>query len=334
MSHIKQLLEKIRAKLYRAEDGGRLKSLHGHLEEREREAHADFLDTHHSNGDHQVRVEHHAANFWHYFYPGEHPREVIANDPIGEHVYCTEDEHHQARQRMIDPSSAASIKAAQARVPNSQQIQQHWMYESMIGELAMEKKDYAQAEKHFRAVLSEAEKFCVPDQQLIKVLRYLARSLSAQGKYHEFEDIYEKSLVADSERPESEGHFPEEEELNHIACEYVRQGREEEAKELYQHVLTVLERVRGPKSAVVARCLSDFAGIYAKTEEWKKAEELLKQSIEITESSPTALSAEMATSLHNLGALYQKHNRAEEAQELFGRAMAILERHSSEYTSV
>lgn len=333
MSHIQQLLEKIRAKLYCAEDVGRLKRLHGHLEERERGVHADFLDTHHSPGDHQVRVEHHAANFWHYHYPGEHPSEVIANVPIGEHEYWTEDQHRQARERMIDPNSAASIAEEHARMPNTEQIQQHWMYESMIGELAMEKKDFAQAEKHFKAALLEAERFRLSDSQLVKVLRNLARSLSAQGKYHEFEDVYEKSLVADSELQQSDGHFPEEEELNHIACEYMRQGREDEAKELYARVLSVLERVRGQKSAAVARCLSDLAGIYAKTEEWKKAEELLKRAIEITENAPTMLSAEMATSLHNLGALYQKHDRADEAQVLFGRAMAILEKHTSECTS-
>ncbi len=334
MSHIQQLLEKIRAKLYRAEDVGRLKSLHGHLEERERGAHADFLETHHSHGDHQVRVEHHAANFWHYHYPVEHPREVIEDVPIGEPVSCTEDQQSQARERMIDPNSTASVAEERALVPNTEQIQQHWMYESMIGKLAMEKKDYALAEKHLKAALLEAERFRVPDQQLIKVMRNLARSLSAQGKYREFEDIYEKSLIADSEMQERDGHFPEEEELNHIACEYVSQGKEEEAKELYRRVLSVLERIRGQRSAVVARCLSDLAGIYAKTEDWAKAEELLKQAIEITERSPTMLSAETATSLHNLGALYQKQDRADEAQELFGRAMAILEKHTSDCNSV
>lgn len=330
MSHIQQLLGKLRDKLYKVEDSGRLKNMHDRLEVREKDTHADFLDTHHPDGKRQSLLEHHAANFWHYYYPGERPTEVTADLPASGHELWTEAQHRQARERMIDPASASSITEEHSRLSDTEKTQQHWMYESMVGELALEKEEYAQAEKSFRAVLIEAERSKVPDQLLAKVLRHLARCLSAQGKYSEFEKVYERALLSDAEKQESNGHFPEEEELNHIAVNYLKEGKVEQAKELYQHILSVLERVRGEKSAVVSRCLNDLAGIYAKTEEWKKAEELLKRAIEITETSPNNLSGEMATSMYNLGSLYQKKDRSNEAQELFGRAMAILEKCSAE----
>lgn len=332
MSHIQQLLEKIREKLYLDDDSGRLKSLHNRLDGREKEKHADFLDTHPPNGKRQSLLEHHAANFWHYYYPGEHPTEVTANLPTSGHELWTEEQHRQAQERMIDRNSAKSISAEYNRLTETEKTQQHWVYESMVGELALEKEEYAQAEKSFKQVLIEAERSRVPDPLLAKVLKHLARSLSAQGKYTEFEAIYEKALLADQEKHERNGHFPEEEELNHIAHEYLKQGRDAEAKALYKHVLSVLERVRGANSAVVSRCLNDLAGIYAKNEEWKEAEEHLKRAIEIAETSPSNLSEEMATSMYNLGALYQRKDRSNDAQELFGRAMAILEKCNSENT--
>ena len=44
MSHIQQLLDKIREKLYRGDESDRLKSMHEKLEARDTETHADFLD--------------------------------------------------------------------------------------------------------------------------------------------------------------------------------------------------------------------------------------------------------------------------------------------------
>jgi|GEM_PF-2626301 tetratricopeptide (TPR) repeat protein len=330
MSHIQQLLDKIRAKLYSGEETGRLKSMHDRMQTRQKGSHPDFLDTHHPDGKRQSRLEHHAANFWHYYYPGEHPTEVVADMPRGEHEYWTEEQHRQLRERMIDPSGGETKTARSKKKENYDTIQQHWMYASMLGELALEKSDYAAAEKNFKQFLIESERSNVPAPLLAKVLRHLARSLSAQRKYSEFENVYEKALAIDTETQGSIAHFPEEEDLNRIAYEYLKEGRDEEAKELYQHILAVLKRVRGPKSAVVSRCLNDLAGIYAKTEEWTKAEDLLKQAIEICENAPETLSEELATSMYNLGSLYHKHERDNEAQELFGRATAILEKHTSE----
>lgn len=329
MSHIQQLLDKIRERLYREDESERLKTLHEKLEARDTESHADFLDKRESNGKRQARLERHATNFWHYYYPGERPTEVTAEIPETGHEQWTEAQHRQARERMIDLTSAAEISEEHKRLTSTDKIQQHWMYESMVGELALEKKDYMEAEKCFKAVLIEAERSRVPDELLAKVMKHLARSLSAQRKYGEFETVYEKAILTCPEELNDGQYFPEEEELNRIACEYVKEGKEEEAIELYQHVLSVLERVRGPKSAVVSRCLNDLAGIYASTGDMQKAEELLKRAIDITEKSPSNLSAEMATSLYNLGGLYQKNDRNNEAQELFGRAMAILERTAS-----
>lgn len=330
MSHIQQLMNKIREKLCAEKDTDRLKDMHDRMEVRQKDSHPDFLDTHHPDGKRQSRLEHHAANFWHYYYPGEHPSEVMADMPHEGHAYGTEEQRRQVRERMIAPNAAELKLAGEKKVSTSEKIQQHWMYASMIGELALETSDYASAERNFKQFLIESERSCVPAPLMAKVLRHLARALSAQGKYAEFEAVYERALELDTERRSDKAYFPEEEDLNRIACEYLKQGRDEEAKELYQHILAVLKRVRGPQSAMVSRCLNDLAGIYAKTEEWAKAEELLKQAIEICENSSENLTEEMATSLYNLGSLYHTHERESEAQQMFGRATAILEKPMSE----
>jgi tetratricopeptide (TPR) repeat protein len=329
MSHIYQLLNKIREKLYAGDDANRLKDMHERLEVRKKEAHPDFLDTHQPNGERQSRLEHHASNFWHYYYPGEHPTEITTDMPRREHEFGTEEQHKQLIERMIDPAAGEAVAVTSRKVSNSEKIQQHWMYASMLGELALEKNDYAAAERNFKNFLLESERSNVPEALLSRVLRHLARCLSAQRKYSEFEEVYEKALAADTEKSSNNAHFPEEEDLNRIAREYLKEGRDEEAKELYEHILAVLKRVRGPRSAVVSRCLNDLAGVYANTEDWSNAESLLKQAIEICETSSENLSEEMATSLYNLGALYHKHEKESEAQELFGRATAILEKHPS-----
>jgi len=330
MSHIQRLLEKIREKLHHVEDAGRLKFMHERMDGREHDLHPDFLDTHHPDGKRQSRLEHHAANFWHYYYPGEHPNEIISDFPSRQVETGIELEHRKARERMIDRDTAVAIKDEYNRLSDFNKIQQHWMYESMVGELALDKEEYAQAERSFKAVLVESERSLVPVDLLSKVLRHLARALSAQGKYEEFEKVYERALMTDSEVEENGGHFPEEEELNRIASEYLRHGKDEEAEAMFSHVLSVLERVRGPKRAVVLRCLNDLAGIHAKKHESIKAEELLKRAIEIAEASPDNLTSELVTSMYNLGSLYKDNGRSDEAHQLFGRALSILEKHTGE----
>jgi len=324
MLNLEKLLQQIREKILYDPEKERLQNLHGHLEEREKQAHCDFLDCHQKHDDHQSRVEHHAANFWHYYYPGERPNSVIANEPVYDHQYGTEDQHRLAQERMIDHEMEKLDDNPLAMTSTPRQ--QHLMYDIMIGDMAMEKKNYADAERKYKDTLSDANKFGMPKAQVLKTLKKLMHSLSAQRKYSEFEHFFEQTLMLETDLPDESGHFPEEDALAHIATEYFEQGESDQAKELYEHALVVVEKLRGPNSSVVARCLNDLAGVYARCGEWQKSEELLSRALLITEKAPIEKSAEMAATLHNLGALYQHHNREDEAQELFGRAMALLER--------
>lgn len=324
MTNFQKLVGQLKERIYHLSEKERLRSLHTHLDERQKETHSDFLDRHQKHDDHQARVEHHAANFWHYYYPGEPPTAVVQNEPIREHEYWTEEQRRQAQERMIDRRTGKPGESSLAMT--AVQRQQHWMFDIMIGDMAMDRHNYSEAEKKYKAALRAAENLGIQDADVLATFRKLASALSAQRKYEEFESIFEKTLKLDMGSIATDGHFSEEETLNQIAAGYLKEGKYDEAKEVYEHALKVLEKLRGPSSAVVARCLNDLAGVYANTDEWQKSENLLKRSLSISENAPVESSADMAATLHNLGALYAHQDKDNEAQELFGRAMVLLEK--------
>lgn len=333
MNDVLDLIGHIKEKLFHLSDKGkvdtgdrdRLRSLHTHLEERDKHPHGDFIETHQPYGDHQCRVEHHANRFWHYYYPGERPKEVLDNDPVKGQKFWTDEQFRAMRDKMLVPKAEDFFEIGPGNY-HQNASHQHWVYSLTIGDMAMDKGGFEEAEISYRAALHEAEHFNVTDTRLLRTLKRLARALAAQGKYTEFETVFERALSLDVELPEPMGAYIDDE-LNHFALQYLKEGDLERAEKLYIHILSVLERLRGPDALVVSRCLNDLAGVYGRMERWDKAETVLKRALYILEHAPTQQSCEMAATLHNLGAIYAHQKRNDEAQELYGRALALLEKH-------
>lgn len=114
--------------------------------------------------------------------------------------------------------------------------------------------------------------------------------------------------------------------LYNLAILRRRQGRVDEAAQLYHRALEIREREEGPNHPEVATTLNNLAGLEAARGNYDAAQPLLERALAIRE---TALGPEhplTAQSLNNLALLYAARGNAAAAEPLYQRALAIFEK--------
>ena len=112
---------------------------------------------------------------------------------------------------------------------------------------------------------------------------------------------------------------------NNLALFYQELGRFEEAIELQERSLKVLEKV-GENPIQYAITLSNLVQPYLKVKNIEKAEEYLQKSLKLIEKEVGKSHNLYAAVLNNMATFYFEENEYEKALELFEESAEICER--------
>ena len=116
---------------------------------------------------------------------------------------------------------------------------------------------YAEAERQFKAAISEAEKFGEQDTRFATSLEKLAEVYGAQGKYGEAEALFKRELAI-SEKALGSDHPNVALSLNNLAGLYRDQGNYAQAEPLYKRSLAIREKALGPEDPGFAVVLTNY----------------------------------------------------------------------------
>jgi tetratricopeptide (TPR) repeat protein/transcriptional regulator with XRE-family HTH domain len=113
--------------------------------------------------------------------------------------------------------------------------------------------------------------------------------------------------------------------LAHIATYLEDLAFYEQAECLFQRVLQISERKRGPDDSAVAEALNNLATLYGKQSRHDEAEPLFLRALQIWEHNLGPDHPRVASVLKNMATLYKDQARYIEAEPLFLRALHIWE---------
>lgn len=135
-----------------------------------------------------------------------------------------------------------------------------WEERHQAGLTAYRGVDFPEAEKQFKAALTEAEKLPPDDWRLTLTLSNLAEVYRLQSK-HSQATPYFKRLVEISEKSFGPDHPNVAAHLNNLAGNYRAQGKLAEAEPLYRRALDIWEKSLGPDNSLVLFALKNYVDI-------------------------------------------------------------------------
>ena len=159
-------------------------------------------------------------------------------------------------------------------------------------------------------------------ENLATLINNLALVYDSQGKYPEAEELYKQALeigkkTIGEEHPEYAKH------LNNLALVYRSQGRYPEAEKLYKQALEIGKKTIGQDHPNYAIRLNNLAGVYNSQGKYPEAEKLYKQALEIGKKTIGEDHPNYAIRLNNLASIYQFQGKYPEAEELYKQAIEI-----------
>ncbi len=188
-------------KIFHNAEKHRLTRMRVRTNEREMKTHADFISKVRDSNrlqEHTHRIEHHGANFWKFYFPGEQPSAVLQDDPIGGHVYGTMAEQARLQDHMLVPDGEQAMDGVPPQLFREQTVSENrWLASMEIAETAIARAEYQQAEKSYAAALNETRRWTNADPRTVKTLRGLSRAVEAQGRPREATLLREMALKMD-----------------------------------------------------------------------------------------------------------------------------------------
>ena len=184
---------------------------------------------------------------------------------------------------------------------------------------------YADAERWFRAALSEAEAPGGDELAAATALEGIGRALGAQGKYEPAEQAYQRTFAI-RERILGPNHSDVGGALNNLAATFETQGKYAQAEPLYKRALTIGEKILGPNHEDVARGVNNLAILYYTQGKYSEAEPLFKRALSIREKNFGPDHPDVANGLNNLASLYDSQGMFAQAEPLYKRALGIREK--------
>ena len=135
-----------------------------------------------------------------------------------------------------------------------------WEGHHQAGLAAYKEKNYSEAEKQFKAALTEAEKFSTDDWRLIQTLSNMAEVFRFQSKYSQATRYFQR-LVEIDEKKFGRDHPNVAAHLNNLAGNYRAQGMLAEAEPLYKRALDIWEKNLGPDNSLVLFALKNYVDL-------------------------------------------------------------------------
>ncbi len=135
-----------------------------------------------------------------------------------------------------------------------------WEMHHQAGLTAYRDKNYSEAEKQFKAALTEAEKLSTDDWRLALTLGNLAEVYRFQSKYSQATPYFQR-LLKISEKNLGPDHPNVAAHLNNLAGNYRTQGMLAEAEPLYKRALEIWESNLGPANALTLFALKNYVDL-------------------------------------------------------------------------
>lgn len=104
--------------------------------------------------------------------------------------------------------------------------------------------------------------------------------------------------------------------LRLFAAGYQQQGKLKEAEQIYQELLPVCEKVKGPDDSQTLRLVSNLAGIYGARAKYDEEISMLQRAIAAEEKKNGPESRDLGTLLNSLGTAYSLQGKSAEAKKL------------------
>jgi tetratricopeptide (TPR) repeat protein len=104
-----------------------------------------------------------------------------------------------------------------------------------------------------------------------------------------------------------------------------QQGRNLDARILYQNALDLLQTTTGMSNTKVAEALRNLAQNYVDTGDYVRAESLLLKALGVDEQSYGALHPDLAVDLQTLGLVLLDQGKYDQAEQLYTRALKLTE---------
>ncbi|ERF70439.1 hypothetical protein EPUS_04717 [Endocarpon pusillum Z07020] len=196
-----------------------------------------------------------------------------------------------------------------------------------MGQCLMTDGKYNEAVKMYSSVVRWREKkFGCLDKTTLMAYDYLGDALCDQGNWLEAEKYLKQALKGYKEinqDPEDLGLMSV---MDSVGSVYWRQGRFQEAEQMYMQVWNTREEKLGPEHRKTLDSMNNLALVYHDQGRYMEAEELQIQIKEIRERVLGIEHPSRLASIDNLALTYAAQNRWEEAEELHRRVLEIRER--------
>jgi tetratricopeptide (TPR) repeat protein len=209
-----------------------------------------------------------------------------------------------------------------------------WDNHMKAGIKAYEIGRYPEAEREFRAALSQAEKLNkgkedkVSSDRLLLSLNFLGGALQQLGKYAEAEQITRRAVtLIEAVREENDPEIAVM--LNNLGLFLGEQGKYEEAEDVHRRVLQWRERFLGAKHSDVAVSLINLGRVQYEQEEWVNAKQSFDRAFVILTDIPEEQRTDeqyeyLVMCANNLALIYVEEKKYDQAEQFYLKAMEIL----------
>jgi tetratricopeptide (TPR) repeat protein len=180
-----------------------------------------------------------------------------------------------------------------------------------------------QAEKMLREAISIYSRHLNPvDNLLVAVARScLVEVLVLKGAYREAEPLAIQALAAFEKNPR-QGYVGMG--INNLATVRQRLGRDDEARELFERAVAMLEADKGPEHPALVYSLNNLAITYVTAARYPEAEVAFRRALTIAENRLGKAHPIYGTLLMNFAQCLRKEGRKAEAKPLEARAKTLL----------
>ena len=151
-------------------------------------------------------------------------------------------------------------------------------------------------------------------------LHSIANCLEGLGRIREAEPYYKRAWAIDEALRETQGVVRD---INNLADNYARQGRQAEAEAHFKLAIAIGEKAYGPNHSSVILPLNNLAVLYTRQARFVEAEALLQRTMHLVARSNGQHSWEFATTLDNIGVAFIGQGRYAEAEKALKQALAI-----------
>ena len=197
-----------------------------------------------------------------------------------------------------------------------------WEATMQAGEAAMQRGNYAEAERIFAVAVTRAEEAGLQDRRVAVTLSRLAQAYSSQGKYVEAEPVYLRALEI-YQTVHGEEHLDVAATLNNLGVIHRMHGQYADAQRLLMRALHIKEKVLGTDHLDVALGLTNLATMYVSQGHYDQAAPLFRRAISIRETQLGSDHPDVAKTLEEYAALLRKSDQSAAAADVEMRAKAI-----------